>query len=62
MAIINPSSRQDECLGGGSAVPFLVWWVPRQLEASDLGCREWGTQSRDRTNLRNRQRQGRGAF
>lgn len=68
-AIINPSIRQDKCLGGDSAVPFLlcsreVWGVPWQLEATELGCRERGPQRRERTHFRNRHRQGggRGAF
>lgn len=42
IAILNPSIRQDKCLGGGSAMPFPLWWVPWQLGATDLGCSERG--------------------
>lgn len=58
IAIIKPSIRQDKCPGGGSAVPLPMWWVLWQLGAQNWGAVR-GAQSRERTNLRNRHRQGR---
>lgn len=57
MAIINPSIRQDEPWRGvSSSLPH-----GEDLGATELGCSESPIpQRRERTNLRNRHRQGRG--